>query len=101
MFASFYFTGVLAAGLGDAKLDALYVPVAGPFILLGKGSGDSDFKKVMVLDGANQVIGLGLVVAAFLVKRTLLIKDRRVMTRVYPVPKFGADGVGVSLVGQF
>ena len=106
---TFYLTGVIAAAFTSrertggpySELDPLYVPVVGPFILLGKRGGDSSFTSVMLFDGVSQVTSVALIVAAFFVKRTLLIRDRPAVRGIYPVPRIGAEGAGFGLGGTF
>jgi hypothetical protein len=80
------------------RFDALYVPIAGPFIGLATARPDFVESFVFLLDGATQVGCLGMVASGLIFKETQLVRN----APVTPVP-FTPDNktVGLGLVGSF
>jgi hypothetical protein len=83
------------------------VPVVGP-ILLGTGSLEIDgggpiLTGLLVLDGLQQAVGLGMLVAGLTSRKTILLRNDVATNkpRLFPVPmSFGKGSAGIGLVGE-
>jgi hypothetical protein len=101
-FGGFYLPSAFIAAVGgmrvsgDNELAALWVPVAGPFILMGqpKMEGAAPF---LLVDGLGQLAGATMLVFGLFGEKDVLVRTERATLRVTPA----AAGAGVGLSGTF
>ena len=83
------------------NLNALLVPVGGPFIELGQ-SESSAATVLLLIDGFSQSAGLGLIIWGFASPSQVLVPNQVASFRVVPVPTLlGRGAQGAGLVGSF
>jgi hypothetical protein len=109
VFASLYFASSLAAADGYDSPDgtsnprgSLWIPVVGPFIMLGHtSSGLSDV--FLVLDGLGQLGGLSMLVYGIATPDTVLVPADTTARKLDVVPLVGVRGgvSGAAVVGSF
>ncbi|APR77787.1 Hypothetical protein A7982_03134 [Minicystis rosea] len=87
------------AVLGVMLHPTLAIPVAGPIIdVVPHGGGGA----LYVLDGAQQAVGLGLIIFGLAARRTVLERGPVVATKTWWMPtpmSFGNGGMGLGIVG--
>lgn len=103
VFAASYLPAVVGGAVSDRGDDDLYIPVAGPWMML---AGDSDekrgYKALLVVDGLAQGIGALMFLTAFMI-------PERVTERWYLIgsndlrlaPSHVGTGYGLGAMGRF
>jgi hypothetical protein len=102
----------VAAESGRSADQALYAPIVGPWLDLGRRSGcpggtatsctESTFDILLVADGLLQAVGAASIVTSFLLPDRYRIVHRRVASSGFSVaPLTLKDGGGVAALGWF
>jgi hypothetical protein len=87
---------------GGDRYNALWIPVVGPFIQLGRSNNPSGNNDSLVFDGLAQTAGLTMLVLGLAYPRRILVRNDLGSLSFAPTPmKVGSDGTGLGLVGRF
>ena len=109
LFGGTYLLSVVVA-LTERGSTSLLVPIVGPLLQIGKGSGSTRddvgtvvtgpwIGFVLVVDALAQACGAGTLVAGLASERRILVRDLPVAIRATPM-RFGRDGTGLGLSGS-
>ena len=108
MFGVAYLLSTLVAAADDGNYEggnrytALWIPVIGPFIQMGRSTTVGDDNQMFFLDGAAQTAGLTMLVLGLAFPRTILVRNDLGTISLLPTPMHvGRDGTGLGLVGRF
>jgi hypothetical protein len=110
LFGGTYLLSVVVATT-DTESTSLLVPIAGPFLQIGKASGSTHHDITtavtapwigfaLLLDALAQAGGAVMLVAGLASERRFLVRDRPVAIRATPM-RLGRDGTGLGLTGSF
>ena len=84
------------------QYEALYIPVAGPFIQMASDSNAPGDRQILILDGLAQSAGVALLVCGLAFPRRILVRNDLGVTSVVPTPMtIGRGGTGLGLVARF
>jgi hypothetical protein len=101
----YFFTAVAAlmdADDGNSEAQALWIPVAGPFIQMSKTDGTDDSLDVLLaLDGLGQGAGLFMLIYGLASTKTVLVRNDIAKPTMKVIPTRTATSSGLSLVGTF
>jgi hypothetical protein len=87
---------------GANRYTALWVPVIGPFIQMGRSTNTDGDMQTFFLDGAAQTAGLTMLVLGLAFPRTILVRNDIGTISLLPTPmRLGRDGSGLGLVARF
>ena len=108
IFGVAYLLSTLVAAADDDTYDganrytALWVPVVGPFIQMGRSTNTGDDMQMFFLDGAAQTAGLTMLVLGLAFPRTILVRNDVGTISLLPTPmRIGRDGSGLGLLARF
>lgn len=105
-FTTLYFFSAIAALMdrddGNHEAQALFIPVAGPFIQMTKTDGnDNSLDVLLALDGIGQGAGLFMLIYGLASTKTVLVRNDVAKPTVKVVPMRTATFSGLSLAGTF
>jgi hypothetical protein len=118
MFGSMYLISVIAAAAVDdaakdpytstTKIDAMYIPAAGPFLQMGQSGTSSTGTVFLAIDGLVQCGGLAMLIYGLAAPQTYLVRNDLATTEMPPQPKLqltpmhmGREGYGFGVIGRF
>lgn len=83
---------------GKNTTEALFIPIAGPWIQLGQTSTASG-QFLLVADGVVQLAGVSMLVAGIVAKRTILVRTDYASATLTPIAT--RRGAGLGITGTF
>lgn len=93
--------GAIAADTGGGRGAALFVPVFGPYGMVGEDAGATG-SFLLVLNSLTQAAGVTMLSVGLAKPKSVLVRDDLAKIEVTPAPMtFGANSAGFGLVGRF
>ena len=87
---------------GSERYTALWIPVVGPFIQMGRSTNANGDAQMFFLDGVAQTAGVTMLVLGLAFPRTILVRNDLGSISLLPAPmRIGHDGTGLGLVARF
>ena len=85
--------------VGETDFAFLFIPVAGPWILMPQVDGDSHSFALLLADGALQVAGVAAMIGGLVAKDEYLVRSHNIALTVAPLAS--RDIQGLQLLGEF